>query len=340
MLKLIIMSAKFESFDLGLHANEILRNAIQEKYETTKLSKASLASMLNIALGTLYKKLNGDSEFSLGEALFLCKELGIDFSHLTDQTSTKIVIDLPHLGSGVKSIMEYLENLEKLLLLAGRQKDLSIWYVTHELPIFYYFTDTNLGLFKLYTYARSVWEIDRFDYNTPYDPSAFDPEVIGKMKKLWSMYANLNTIEIWNTAILDNTYNQLMTVKDFALYTNEEDLRLILDGFKQVISKIENMIYSQSKNGTAENIRIYLNSMVFTNNIILLKSELLNLLITVHDNPNFFTSTDTRFLRRTKQWIDKLIKQSNCLTDSQATLGASFIRNIKDQWERFAVKLA
>lgn len=315
------------SSDYDTQVNEYVRAVLRERLGISQRLKIDLAEELNMSPGTLYKKLSGDSIFSLGEVAYLASKYEFSLDALVNSNNKRAIITHSAEDTPIRYPGDYLERVLKFTRLANSVPQCRIHYITHELPIFFYLLNPKVAYFKLFHYARTVWHIPEFNSRTMFDFKLFDDSYIVLIEKLWHSYAQLNTIEIWNPSILDNTFNQLLFMVDAKLFTKKQIALEILDGITELVKKIESMILQKQKFGSIVDgsFLVYNNSTIFTNNIILLKSPTYNMTFMVHDNPNFFFTNDEQIFSNSLKWSDQIRDNSYSLHEGSGHNMSSFI---------------
>jgi len=328
-------------FEYDLIANEKIREKIREKLGKSKSDKLKLASELNISDGTLYKKLNGDSKFSFGEIAYLSKKYALNLQSLVFHEKGKFNVSHAMMQNPVVTLMDYLDRLKNLALLASSQKDTTVYYISHELPFFYYLLDEKVAIFKLFTFARAIWRLPQFDFNTIFSFDSFNSDITEKITEVWEIYSKINTIEIWNPAIFDNTFAQIQFMLKTGLLDSQETADTLAAGLNNILSRIESFVQSESKSPEVEkgNFILYNNPMLYTNNIILLDSPSVQKVFAVHDNPNFFSSDDSFFYQSTMDWAYLVKKQSYSVTSGQGNHAVEFFNTLKEKMEVFSTSI-
>lgn len=291
-----------------------------------KIQKDTLAEELSISVSSLYKKLRGDIAFTLDEVGYLAPKYNISLDNLCYQRANDINIKAPHWDRPVQSISQYFESVRAMFDSFGSLKNMQVMYAAREAPLFYYFNQPKLGLFKLYTYARTVWKLPEFSNQVKFSMNLFSEDVILKMSELWQMYAAIPSIEIWNPNVFDNTLQQILYLVEEKKFNEDHDAPELLSDLRQVMFNILEMIQKGHKLNAGLNkpasLEVYNNKMMHTNNLIVASSNEISKVFMTHDNPNILWSDNTSMVDYTLDWIKRLQQNSVLLNDNtiQTTL--------------------
>ncbi|MFN8279396.1 MAG: helix-turn-helix domain-containing protein [Saprospiraceae bacterium] len=324
---------------INLHDNEFnmhvetvthkIFDMIESKFFTNKKQLVDTVSeVLHLQPSSIYKKIKGESSISLEEAEILAKHFRISLDEILGLSEDKIYFDFPALYGAVKDHRDFIDpirqDLENLRLLNP-----IIYYSTKELPLFYYFLFPKLKSFKFYVFFNFNWRLDETIIK-PYEENdyCFDEEFNKITRRILDLYSEINSIEIWTTSVLDNTFNQLRYLSEAGLIKSRVQALEILDDVDRLIDTIAEIIKSKNKSvlkdkngGEPGSIELYNNEILHTNNIIYVKSTAHEAVYNTYDNPNFMRSISPVLCQFTNRWFERIIQNS---------VPVSF-GNIKDQ---------
>lgn len=314
---------------------------IESKFFSEKKNMLDeVGEILHLQRSSIYKKVKGETALSLDEAEILCKHFRISLDEVLGLSDDKIYFDFPALYGTVNNEQEFLDpiksDLEKLYRL-----DPVIYYATKELPLFYYFFSAKLIAFKFHVFYNFVWrkkdqKLIQFDFSK-YDNN---PEFNASVNKVLELYSSMNSIEIWNTAVLDNTFNQIKYFLESGLLVDPlESLKLcdevekLIDALHQIIQSKDKSILRKNPNYTGK-FELYNNEIAHTNNVIFVKSTTRDAVYCTYDNPNFMRSISPVLCEYTNQWFDKLILNSVSITGGNMKEQNQFINKLKEKLQR------
>ncbi|NOT38184.1 MAG: helix-turn-helix transcriptional regulator [Saprospiraceae bacterium] len=314
---------------------------IESKFFSEKKNMLDeVGELLHLQKSTVYKKMKGESTLSLDEAEILCRHFRISLDEVLGIADDKIYFDFPSLYGSVANEKEFLDpirgDLEKLYRL-----DPIIYYATKELPLFYYFISPKLIAFKFNVFYNFVWK-KKEDKLVPFDYSLFEnnSEFISNVNKVLELYSSMNSIEIWNTAVLDNTFNQLKYFLESGLMVDPKESLLLCDELEKLIHILEQLIHSKDKSALRKKsintgkFELYNNEIAHTNNVIFVKSKTRDAVYCTYDNPNFMRSISPVLCEYTEKWFDKLILNSVSISNGNMKEQSQFINKLKEKLQR------
>ncbi|MEP7196988.1 MAG: helix-turn-helix transcriptional regulator [Saprospiraceae bacterium] len=296
-----------------------------------------ISKVLHIHRSSVYKKINGETSISIEEAEILCRHFRISLDEILGLVDDKIYFDFPALYGSVSNEFEFLEPIKKDLEKLYRLNP-TIYYATKELPLFYYFSSPRLVAFKFHVFYNFVWRKDnhswlKFDYNK-YESDAEFKSLVYEIQEL---YSTMNSVELWNASVLDNTLNQIKYFLDSGLMIDSQESLLICDDIIKLVDRIELAIKNQNKNsfrkstiGTGS-FALYNNEIAHTNNVIFVNSKTRDAVYCTYDNPNFMRSISTTLCEYTSNWFKRLINNATPVTGGSLKDQNQFINRLREK---------
>lgn len=295
---------------------------LRQRLGRNKAVKDQLALDMGISTSAMYKRLNGQAAFSMGEMAYLMDRFQISVDEMVFQKSDQVLVQLPGYTNPVSSIEDFLYRLDLLMKGMSAIPNASVTYASREVPVFYYFLDPVIGAFKLFIYARTVWDLPMFQEGHRFSMSMFSEKSLESMTNLWDAYAMVPSSEIWNPNIWDNTLQQIMYILEIHEFERPEDALMLLDGAGRIIDRSRQMAESgykmSMKNEKGEHLLLSNNRSMHSNSLIIAGNEERKMLFITHDAPNYIYSEDATLMEYTTQWMSKLSKRSTSLTGKSA----------------------
>jgi transcriptional regulator with XRE-family HTH domain len=298
----------------GYRLQILLFDLIRERVKDPKYWIDEIAGKLNLSKSAVYKKVNATSSLSLEELSDLLIIYDISFDQLIRPETPTINFTFPNLTNPIRSFLDFILPLKDLIEKYTSLPDSEVEYATQELPIFYWLLDRDLCYFKLYTFARTLWELEEYQ-KTPFSLNGYSGEAIIKREAIdsASAYFDIPSTEFWNENILNNTLNQIKYFVKSGLFSELQDALTICLGLKKMILHIREMAKAGKKfmPGTEPTknhpeFRLFHNEIAHTNNTILVQSDTLEAVFSTYDSPNFIVSQDERLVDYTRTWFEKL----------------------------------
>ena len=329
--------------ELNEQLNDKLIHFLKEELGRHKVNKVALCREMGISTSILYKRLSGQSQFTIGEVAFLMQKYGLSFDRWVWKNQGYSLFTNPAHNNHVHSLESYLMTLQHLFKSLDHIKDPLIHYAARELPLFYYFSQPKLGAFKLFIFGKVVWNIPAYAGSAPFSYDLFSPFVLNSLSELWDKYASLNSVEIWNPNVLDNTLQQIIYLLELRQFQNPEDALLLIKMFEDMISHLKQMIQGckkiNSKGAHKGSLALYNNRIMHTNNMIIAGGEDKQMLFITHSNPNFLTSDDSSVINHTLTWMKQLIQYASHVSVSEDKVSEPLLSTLEQKVQFAASKI-
>ncbi len=283
-----------------------------------KMAVDRVSDVLNIAKPTAYKKMKGESAFSIQELALLMKEFEMSFDNLVFDKKRKIGFQFPFKTRKIKNFQDYVIPLKMFMAIAAPIPDLKIHYATNELPFFFYFLDKDLTYFKFYIYALTVWDLSGYK-NKKFNLDDFSEWFIIKkdIDFIINKYYSIPNIELWNEGVLNNTLNQIKYFLTAGAFENPQDALYLCERLEIMIKHVYKMAETGKKITIGQNpdlvnteFLMYHNEISHTNNILLIQSGSLNQIYFAYDNPNYIVTDNQDLIDYTESWFEKIKKNA------------------------------
>lgn len=289
--------------------------ALEQKSAVPKTAAQILMDELEISRGTAYKKISGDIQLSLEEAVTLSGKYGISLDSLLAQERNTILFQYPALQGVEMSPWLFVEQLLAVLSVQAPVAGFKIRHSTCEIPLFNYIYYPELTALKLYFYSNVVWDLlgEQRPGQAWIDQLLADQDFQEKRTRIFDMLASTPTEEYYQLNILDTTFRQI----NFLKQTNQVSDKFVATIKEQLYEMVLTISQwaadgqKQRHDGSAgAGFELHLNNMIFTNIIFMLESQKGKSLYTTFDSPNFMMSDDLRLINRTAAWMDRMKAKS------------------------------
>ncbi|NBB89202.1 MAG: hypothetical protein GVX96_05400 [Bacteroidetes bacterium] len=279
-------------------------------------AKKELAEKLGLSTHALYKRLEGRTAFNMQEVAILINtyQMSYDEMVIDDPFYAKVILNSQK--APVLSIEDYLLQLQHLIDTMIPFQEVQVTYAAAEVPIFYYFTRSYLGCFKLFIFAKHVWNISSLRVEDQFSMSLFSEALIEKMRNLWKGYRQLPSMEIWSPQIWLTTLSQIEYYIDRDLFFSKKEALQILMDIQAVILDMQTFILEGTKTPKAQpkpSFHVLDNRLLYSNNLIRVSRPGQKMLFITHDNPNYLYSEEEELMAYTNIWFDKLLLASDSL---------------------------
>lgn len=277
-----------------------------------------LMRVFDYSRDTAYRRIRGQSMLTPTEVAKLARHYNISLDRLVFEQTNKVMFTFNAFNKVVTEFDDYFDGILSHLNKVRRIPDLTVYYSSLEIPIFYYCFFPELISFKLYVWGRAIWDLP-FTRNLPFDFNLIPPSAIAKSKEMLEFYLQLPSLELWSLNIFDNTLNQIEYHLGAGIFKKKKDALLLVERMETLSQHMRDMATNGKKRHLKSledlsTIDLLHNEMIYTNNTIMVSSPYASGVFTTFGNPNFLFSDDERIVQYTRNWFDRVIAKSHPLS--------------------------
>jgi len=270
----------------------------------------------NLGLGraSAYRRLNGETLFDLEEIIMIISEFKIPVTELFE--SDKSILYFYQELTQPKSYEEWFQRLEQDFSKLVLEPNCKMYYTSTESPIFYYFHFDEFTHFKLYIWAKTIWQFEDLK-DIPFNPKndIWNDKVKDLKSKFLINYTQLPSVEFWTPNFLSNNLNQIQYFLEGYHFADRNDALLLCDQLRSMLKLLEEQTRTGHKvpvdgcevPGTYE---LYYNEILHTNNTILFTSDTSKALYNTFGNPNTIKTKQDSACEYVEGWFHNLKKSS------------------------------
>lgn len=304
-----------------------------------------LSQLLHLGKDAVYRRLRGEKTLTYDEVVLLAKDLNISLDNLIFKEANIIPFTFNGLNQKVVSFDDYLTALVEDIQALSYLTDVHIYYASSEIPIFFYCMYPELIKFKLFVWGRTVWNNAAL-INTSFNFDLIPVPTIRIATELLSHYKLIDSTELWNLNIIDNTLNQIEYHLTSGAFEHPQDALILNDRLLDLIEHMRLMagdgrkyLPNQQSDEKSSEFNLFHNEMIYTNNTILVRSKEGNGLYTSFGNPNFLKTNDARVCDFTFDWFSKIMDKSNSISSNSEKVREQFFGKLKQKVESARSKL-
>ncbi len=323
---------------------ELILDGIEQKLSSEKNWREKLADTLFLSKSTIYKRLNGITPFTPEEIAILVREFGLSFDAAAlGEANNRVMFKVPPTHQKINSFNEYLQGVGNTFRPIQHYKNVQVYMMTRDLPLFWYFRDVDVSLFKLYAYGRFMWELDScLDHPFSIDYMHTIPGIKDKINGIWDKYAELDTVEYWQTSGLDVTFQQIQFFWESGVMSAEEAYR-VLDGLSRIIASAQRACTKGKKSFTDKttggSLEMYHNRIMNAENIILATTDEQSSLHIILDPSRFIVTFDTMMTATAKNTIDQAKKNAYAMGEGSGNVREGFFTTMEKKIEQMKKKI-
>ncbi len=301
---------------------------IKEKSANKTNFVADLSQLLGLGSSAVYKRIRGDIQLNIEELYLLAHHYQISLDQFFLKNSGHTMYYFKALEKKPKSLEDYLQSINTDMERLGQSQNPIIYYVSNDLPIFYYFLSPELLAFKLFIWARTIWEWPGFQRKKFDIYQMLQKYPVLKEEQIsWTSYQAIPAIEFWKESILDHLLKQIEYYHDNNVFAKKTDAFILCEQLHLLIQRIQEMALKENKwslqqnppknKKTRKKFKLYQNEINNTDNIVLIQSKDTNAVYTTFDSPNFQVTSNPAMLRYSKNWFERIRKRSRLISGSE-----------------------
>ena len=292
--------------------------------ETLKLKATSqsqlvkeLCDLLNLQNRAIYNRLNGETQFTINEAILICKSYQIDIQEILLPDTDNIIYHGATIGRKISKPTDYLSGLVYSLNWLNSLKNPKVHYTSHDFPLFLTCAYPRLIKLKLAIWSYYTWEIKNFTSTTILDLDDAEFDGVDELcKKMVDLYSRVPSIEFIPSSLFDNTIYQIRFLIEVQGFLHKDHLRSLLNDLEATIADMEEMATSGSKNPAT--IQFYRSDMLNQSLNFMVDWEEGCRVYTMIDSPNYIYTESPKMIHHMKDYFRKIVQSAESLTQSNA----------------------
>ncbi len=302
-----------------------------------------MGGVLSLSKDAIYRRLRGDSVLTPTEMARLAVRYNISLDDLVHQSENRVFFDFNAFNRKIDNVEDYIDDLLLGLKRLTSLPKIHLYYPTCEIPIFYYCYFPELFFFKLYVWGRTIWQMD-YLMKVPFNANLFSVFVREKTLATINEYIKIPSTELWSLNIFDNTLNQVEYHAESGYFEKKEDALELCDMLKKIAKHMESMAERGEKqdldgNKIGATFTLFQNEMIYTNNMVLVKSDKYSAVHSSFCNPNFITSADSKLFIYTEKWFKSIIAKSTPIGTMDEKNRSKFFSKIIQKIDRAKLRI-
>lgn len=283
-----------------------------------------IADILGVSTDSVYRRLRGETDFSLEEIYMICKKYPISIDSLFSHKGEYATFSYLTLTDSITNFERYLQHLTKSLNDVSKFDKNSVVYAAEEVPIFHSLFSKKLASFKVFYWLRSVVNLQDFQ-SKKFSFDSIPGHVLDLAKAVHDEYLKVPSKEIWTTDTILTTVRQIEYYWDLGMFKNKDAAHEILDELKLMVENLGSYAESERKGNSGGSFQLYNSEVTIGTNCIH---------VTINDSSYSFVSFNTinslstanqTFCAEIDTWMKNLIKKSTLISGSNDKQRYQFI---------------
>ncbi len=277
-----------------------------------------LMDTLSISSDSAYRRIRLEKTFTLDELIKISNNYNISLDQLiTSNSSESVLFSFPFKTNSFNLEEYFLKILNHLRKIKDNKG--TMYYSAKDIPIFHFFQNKKLLAFKFH-YWLNVMNNDSelISHKFNYD---FIPAKLAELtKQIYTIYAQIQTHEIWNLETLTRTSNQITYYYELGLIDESQaiDLQNTLKDFslhfEKQCEKSNKFFMNETPFNTEENYHFYTNDIIATDNSIYAEYADIKESFLPHIVLNYMTTDNEQYSEFNKSIFTNVIQKSTLIS--------------------------
>lgn len=278
-----------------------------------------LSDVLQISADSAYRRLRGETAFSLNEAATLCQHFGIPLESLISSNAQSVMFNTAIPLQDPGGFTQYLQGLGQGIAQVADGPSAEIVYAGEDLPVFYSLMLPSLARFKMCYWSKSILNIPDMQRKRVEEVEL--PEEWKQIStKIKSLFLKVNSIEIWNQDTLKSTLEQFRYYWESGFFAKAETALQVLNDIKQLVSLLElqaehgKKVHPDTRETTPTDFAMYASDLMIGNNCVQVKAHENVTSYIGYNTFNYMFTHDKGFNTQIDIWLKNLIAKSTLIS--------------------------
>ncbi len=306
---------------------------------------SALMEILSINRDGIYRRLRGEKLLTAEEVGKIAVHFKISLDDLLFDSSEKGFFTFGWRNRKIKSFWDYLVQVNEQAVRLSKEPNLKVYYTTREIPFFLFMMFPRLLSFKMYLYGLTTWQLD-YLHQEKFHFDLVLPQEIELARETSRLYCSVDTIEMWTSAIVDQSLNQI----EYAAMSNHfRDKETGMAVARETMELVEHcrlmaetglkFLPGHSPQSGVGKFDLYNNELASTGNTILAISDRMKVLYNVFDSPNYLYTTDNFLCTAMADWFDKVLVHSVSISFHAEKNRSFYFNRLRDKVDQTLQRL-
>ena len=298
----------------------------------------TVTNILNLSQDSVYRRIRGETPLPLGELKLLCEKYNISLDQVLQLKNNSIVFRDPSMDMDDKDFGLYLKGIIQQLNHLNSFSKKEMFYLSKDLPIFYFFHFPELAAFKMFFWIKSIFHHP--DYRGKNFSIAEYPYrdyfLLGQ--QIIKLYNEIPSVEILNLESINSTIRQIEHYRDSGFFESKEDLEtvvnsmdMLLQHIQKQVEKGQKFVYGAGEAGYRASIKFYINEVILGNNTILFEMDGKRLSFINHIVLHYLITADEKFCARVFQNFHTLVASSTLISETGEKERNRFFKSLRER---------
>lgn len=270
----------------------------------------TVSDVLDISLDAAYRRLRGQSPFTLQEGMQLAAALKLSLDTLAASRKDQVVFDLE---SAADSHDHRTSNLERLLQLGKMLADdpeARIVHTQEDIIPFRMYGYPQLRAFKHYHWERLYISSDT---GTRFNPAEEDNPRDDAAAGIYRLYMRIPSLEVWSEYSLDSTLRQIRYDMETGHFARKADALAITADMYRLLDDLQEQARTGRKH-REQDFQLFWSEIAVFNGSLMVYAKDYQRVYAGHHTMHYLSTSNPDYCRQTEQWNELLLRRSLNLT--------------------------
>jgi len=307
-----------------------------------------VADLLGISNDSAYRRIRGEKPMDLEETHKLCSHFNIPLDRLLHLKSDSFVFSgkLKVVGSA-NAFEEWLDEVQHQFQVISSFKSRHIYFLMKDISPFVHFLVPELAAFRCFLYLKSILQDERmkgtkFSLNDP-----FYEKYVAQGRKIYNLYSQIPTTEIWNIETLNSSLNQINFYVEAGAFVHKNDIKILYAKVEELVNHIERQAelgvkfnIGETPGAGAASYRMFINELILGNNTLLAEVGDGRITFLNHSVIYFIATQDERFNSAMFGNMENLMKKSTLISTIGEKDRSGFFNRLRNKIQESIAQLA
>lgn len=274
---------------------------------------------LGISADSAYRRLRGETDFTLNETVKLCLHFSIPLEALNSEMEDVVTFKINNILGNSNRFSTYLDSLDRDLAWLTKFDDSMLYYAAEDTPVFYHFFFPRLSAFKIIYWTKSILNAPQFQ-GLKVEDMVLPEDWKDKILDITQKYQSIPTTEIWNEDTIKSTLQQIKFYWEAGFFQEIDTVKGVLEDLKNLID----MAAKQAELGRKFNpvkgtytdtpFSLYISDLMIGNNHVYMATGERSTSYIGYASFNYMRTANASFNRQVNDWLENLIAKSTLVS--------------------------
>lgn len=310
---------------------DILRKQVPQNISLPQ----ELSEVLQISTDSAYRRLRGQSAFSLDETVLVCKHFDVPLEMLNELITNVVSFRYQPAGSSEAEFSGFLQHFLTQIKGISQFEHRRIFYAAEDIPLFHLYALPLLSAFKFFYWQKTILNVETLQ-NQRFSEGWNFAELTALASKASLAYAEVESTEIWTEATMASTLKQITFYWEAGLFENRPDALQVLEELRVLVQNLQRQcdLGLKIRPGGAVSqtpFHCYMSDLMIGNNCVLVETNDRKTSFLGYNTFNFMSTGNRTFNEQNELWMNNLISKSTLISRTAEKIRNQFFKQLYGQ---------